>query len=150
VNIMQQVRVAVPDPLPAADMALLDSVGPVEEAHVLVIGDATLGMLCGLIRRGCTAAAEMQLHDRPITGPVEIVVVPRLERQDGAVRAVELARRVLQPGGRIVLRDATGALAQETAALLRRHGFSAVAVRPWSDGALISAERPGFGPFARG
>jgi hypothetical protein len=147
---MSQVHFAVPDPLPAADVALLDSVGPVEDAHVLVIGDATLGMLCGLIRRGCTAAAEMQLHDRPITEPVEIVVVPRLGRQDDAARAVELARRVLQPGGRIVLRDPTGALAQETAELLRRHGFSGVALRPWSDGTLISAERPSFGPFARG
>jgi hypothetical protein len=147
---MPHMQSVTPDPLPAADIALLDCVGRVDETRVLVIGDATLSMLCGLIRRGCTAAAEMQLHDRPISEPADIVVVPHLEGPDCASRVVALARRVLQPGGRIVLRDPTGALALQTAHLLRMQGFSAVSVRPWSDGALISAERPSFGPVLRG
>jgi hypothetical protein len=91
----------------------------------------------------------MQLHDRPISEPADIVVVPQLEGPDCASRAVALARRVLQPGGRIVLRDPTGALARQTASLLRMEGFSDVSVRPWSDGSLISAERPSFGPVLR-
>jgi hypothetical protein len=147
---MPHMQSVTADPLPAADIALLDCVGRVDETQVLVIGDATLSMLCGLIRRGCTAAAEMQLHDRPISEPADIVVVPHLEGADCASRVVALARRVLQPGGRIVLRDPTGALALQAAHLLRMQGFSAVSVRPWSDGALISAERPSFGPVLRG
>ncbi len=137
------------DPLPAEDVALLDCVEPVDDAHVLVIGDATLGMLCGLIRRGCAAAAEAQLHDRPVAEPAEIVVVPHLRGADCASRAVELARRVLPPGGRIVLRAPTGALARQVGALLRLAGFSAVTARPWGAGVLIRAERPSFGPLLR-
>jgi hypothetical protein len=147
---MPHMQSVTPDPLPDADIALLDCVGRVDDARVLVIGDATLSMLCGLIRRGCTAAAEMQLHDRPISEPADIVVVPHLEGPDCASRAIAQARRVLQPGGRIVLRDPTGSLARQTASLLRMQGFSAVSVRPWSDGSLISAERPSFGPVLRG
>lgn len=59
-----------------------------------------------------------------------------------ATRAVALALRVLQPGGRIVLRDASGLLARQIVALLRTRGFSAVRVRVLADGTVIRAERP--------
>ncbi len=137
------------EPLAAADLALLDAIGPVDGAHVLVIGDATLGMLCGLIRRGCVAAAEMTLHDRPMAEPAELVLVPLLDRPECAERAVALARRVLQPGGRIVLRAASGELAQLAGAMLRQAGFSAVAVRSSAYGTVIGGERPSFSPLVR-
>jgi hypothetical protein len=138
------------EPLPADDLALLDAVGPVAGAHVLVIGDATLGLLCGLIRRGCLSAGEMHGHDRACAEPAELVLVPNLQDGEAAARAVAVARRVVQPGGSIVLRDVAGGLARSVASLLTGAGFSAIRVRPWPRGALISAERPSFGPFARG
>ncbi len=74
--------------------------------------------------------------------PAEIAVVPRTRSMEYATRAVALALRVLQPGGRIVLRDASGLLARQIVALLRTRGFSAVRVRVLADGTVIRAERP--------
>lgn len=131
------------------EAALLDCAGPFEGAHVAVIGDATLEVMCSLIRRGCAAAVEMPLQEHSMAEAAEIAVVPRLGSMEQAMRAVALALRLLQPGGRIVLRDASGLLVRQVVALLRTRGFSAVRVRVLDDGAVIRAQRLCVGPPAR-
>ena len=48
---------------PPPDDELLDSIGPLDGTRVLVIGHGALETVCGLIRRGCTAA-----EGRPAAG----------------------------------------------------------------------------------
>ncbi len=132
----------------ADDKDLLDCVGPFEDEHVLVIGDA-LEVMCGLIRRGCAAAAEVSLHERAVTEPADIAVVPRLDTPELAARAVTLARRALAPFGRIILRDRCETLARQAAAMLRREDFSAIRVRVTAQATLVTAECPWFGPIMR-
>lgn len=126
---------------------------------MLVIGEA-LEVMCALIRRGCAAAAEVLLSRRPTAGcgdiattdiaPAGIAVVPRLQSPELAAAAVALARRVLEPCGRIVLRDSSETLARHAASLLRNGGFSAIRVRVLPDATLVTAERPFFGPSGFG
>jgi hypothetical protein len=135
----------------SSEAALLDYAGSVDGAHVAVIGDGTLEVMCSLIRRGCTAAVELSLqeHEHATVEPAEIAVVPRLGSIEQARRAVALASRLLQPGGQIVLRDTSGLLALHVTALLRMRGFSRVRVRVLGDGTMIRAERPILRRFAR-
>ncbi len=134
-------------PPDAADDALFAAVGAVEGLHVLVIGGASLDILCGLIRRGCTAAAEISLTSRHVgADPADVVILSRMSSLTEAAGAMVLAARLVLPGGRLVLRDSTGRLAGAIAAILPQHGFSAP--RRIADGAgvLLVAERPFFGP----
>lgn len=149
---MRRISHAIPPalaalPPDAGNDALFAAVGLVDGLHVLVIGGVGLEVLCGLIRRGCTAAAEIPLTDR-CTGaePADIAILPRLTSLAEAASAMVLAARLVLPGGRLVLRDGTGRLARAIAALLPRHGFSAP--RRIVDGGqvLLVAERPFFGP----
>jgi hypothetical protein len=137
---------AAPPPVDGDD-ALFSAVGPVEGLHVLVIGSDTLEVMCGLIRRGCAAAAEIALKDRPAgTEPADIAILPQLRSLTEAAGAVALAGRLVLPGGRLVLRDCTGRLAGAIAAVLPQHGFSTP--RRFTDGrqVVLAAERPFFGP----
>ncbi len=125
---------------------LLDHAGEVAGAHVLVLGPGSLPVLCGLIRRGAAAAAEAGLAERASVDPAELIVVPRAASLQQAAQAVAIARRALLPCGRIVLRDLSGGLAREIAALLRAAGFVAIRASDDGDGPIITAERPLFGP----
>jgi hypothetical protein len=126
--------------------ALLDAVGDVAGAHVAVLGAGALPVLCGLIRRGAAAAAELALSDRAIADPAEIVVVPRIASGQQAAQAIALARRALLPCGRIVMRDVSGVLERDIAALLRSAGFVGIRTGRDADGAIVSGEWPMFGP----
>jgi hypothetical protein len=137
-------------PVPAGD-PLLDAVGPLAGARVLVIGQDALETMCALIRRGCAAATEMRIGDRLAPEPesADAVLVPYLSGAAEAGDAIARASRALAMGGRIALRDVSCELRQTVATLLRMHGFSRMRVRVTRAGAVISAERPIFGPLPR-
>jgi hypothetical protein len=139
----------LPPPVPGDP--LLDAIGPLPGARVLVIGHGALETMCTLIRRGCAAATELRSGDRlqPDPESVDAVVVPRVGSAAEAGDAIARAARALAPGGHIALRDVTGQLDRPVAALLRVHGFSALRARPTPTGTVISAERPIFGPLPR-
>ena len=139
----------VADPLEGGARALLDALGPVDGAHALVIGQGGLEAMCGLLRRGCVAATEVALLDRPLAEPAEIAVVASVGTLASAARAVALAWQMLIPGGRIALRDPSGLLGRRLATLLRMQGFSAIRTRVLPDGVVLSADRPFFHPIAR-
>lgn len=128
---------------------MLDAAEPLAGAHTLVLAQpsrTSVELLCGLIGRGCGAAAE-QAADSPLqVETAEIVLVPQVESLDAATRAILAARRCLLPCGRIVMQDADGTLAKPIARLLAAAGFSFVRITPGADGAIISADWPMFGP----
>ena len=142
---MQTARVSAGIPLPNQASVLLDAAEPVQDAHALVLGTpglASLDILCGLIGRGCAAAAELS-PDGPVPAePAEIVLVPAVSSLDMATRAIMLTRRCLLPCGRIVLQDASGALATAIIRLLRAAGF--VRIVASADSAVICADWPMF------
>jgi hypothetical protein len=144
---------SVPPHLPAdaADAALLDAAEPVAGSRVLVIGRGALETVCGLIRRGCTAATELADCDHAATEAesVETVVVPSVATMGEAQTAVAVATRALIQGGRIALCAPAGALRRHLPALLGAHGFAAVRAWPSPGGAVLTAERPMFGPLHR-
>jgi len=130
---------------------LLDLVGPLAGARVLVIGHGAIETLCALLRRGCAAATEMRPGDclMPEHDSADAVLVPRIASAAAAEDAIMRAARALTQGGHVALRDATSLLRGPIAALLRRHGFSGLRVRATGAGTLIGAERPIFGPLPR-
>ncbi len=140
----EQISAVAPDAMAASD--LLDRAGDVTGERVLVLGGGALPVLCGLIRRGAAAAAEFPLNDRGNPDPVELVIVPDVATSGHAAAAIAIARRALLGCGRIVLRPGSGPLARETARLLRLAGFATIRASFGPDGAIVSAERPMFGP----
>jgi hypothetical protein len=136
-----------------AGQAMLDAAEPLRGAHALVLchgGSAGLDALCGLIGRGCGAAAELSPEGAMAAEPAEIVLVPGLRDLAAAQRAIAVARRCLLPCGRIVLQDCAGGLAREIVRLLRAAGFTGLRTRDGAEGAIISADWPMFGLHAAG
>jgi hypothetical protein len=138
-------------PPAAAGDPLLDTVGPLAGARVLVIGHGSLETMCALIQRGCAAASETRFGDRlsPEPDSVDAVLVPCVTTAAEAGDAIARASRALSMGGRIALRDVGFDLRQTVATLLRVHGFAAMRTRMTRAGTVISAERPIFGPLPR-
>ncbi len=139
-------------PAQAAPGPLFGIDEPVAGARALVIGHGALEAMCGLIRRGCTAAAEWPLHDRRAPEPdsADIVIVPEVGSFDEAREAIAVGGRALAMGGQIAVGDATGALAPRIVALLRAQGFCSVRTRAAAHGTVVTAERPIFGPLHGG
>ncbi len=135
-------------PMPA-DGDVLDGMEPLEGARALVIGHGALETICGLIRRGCTAATEVPVCDRRAPDPdsADIVIVPDVGSVAEARTAMAMAARVLVMGGHIAFGDGTGALGPEIADLLRAHGFCTIRSRDTRAGTVVTAERPMFGPL---
>jgi hypothetical protein len=145
-RISQQIPAALAAIPPAdGDAALFAAVGALDDQSVLVIGNATLEIICGLIRRGCAAATEIRLRDRPAgTEPADIAILPRLRTLEEAACGIALAAKLVLPGGRLVLRDGSGRLASAIAAVLPQHGFSAPRRIADAGGVVLVADRPFF------
>ena len=142
-----------PPPAPAlVDDALLLWAEPLEGSRVLVVGHGALDLVCGLIRRGCTAATEIQANGRlaPDADSADLVLAPAIEALPDGRAAIGWAARALVMGGRIALRDVTGHHWPALATLLRTYGFCQVRTHTRPDGVVVTAERPIFGPLHRG
>ncbi len=136
-----------PPPLPAGFgiEAMLDAAQAASDTHALVIGPFALDLMCGLIRRGCAAAAELPFEGRQPTERADVILVPHVRCVDEADRAILVARRTLLPCGRIVLQATTGMLEAAISRRLLSAGFSAIRSRPHKDGTIIAADWPMFG-----
>jgi hypothetical protein len=126
---------------------LLDCAGPIAGAHALVLGRGALDVLCRLIRQGAAAAASLRRDDRSsATAPADLVILPRCGELPETEAALTLARRLLMPGGRVVLRDAGPGRGPALAALLGAQGFSHIRCRARPSGAVLTADLPFFWP----
>lgn len=134
----------VPMPTAGAGDVVLEELEPPPGAHALVIGHRTLETLCSLIRRGCAGGTELRPdeHGAPRPDSAQIAVLPDPASPAEAALSVAIARRALDCGGRIAIRDASGQLWRELVALLRTQGFVAISTRDTSGGALVLGERP--------
>lgn len=145
----------LPAPAPATapiDDVLLHWAEPLDGARVLVVGHGALDLICGLIRRGCMAATEIQVQGQlaPDADSADLLLAPHLESLTEGRTAIGWAARALVMGGRIGLRDVSGRHWPALATLLRTHGFCQVRSHARPEGVVVTAERPIFGPLHRG
>jgi hypothetical protein len=125
---MSQTSAAVPvQARPINEPTLLDPLlrlaGDIRSTHALIIADHGLDLMCGLIRRGCLAAAVLRDGDKADTGDYGLVLVPDATTHLSPDELIHLARRSLAPGGRLI----AGARTSKAAALgrrLRLNGFT--------------------------
>ncbi len=134
----------------AADDALLDLIGPLDDTHVLLIGPGGLEMMCNLIDAGCTSVEKIGLGQRHRGDFAEIVIVPAIDSFTVLHEAVAQARRVMRPLNTLVLRftaDDPAALVREARSLLAAQGFSAIRTYHL-DRTVLTAELPLCGGMA--
>ena len=125
-----------------ADGSLLDGLADLAGTSAVLLGH-DVGLMCGLIRRGCRAVTELQQNDRPERDCADLVLVPAVGGADAAVTAIAHARRSLRPSGRIVLCTIPHPakwLGRAIERTLRLHGFTAIRLHPATDRAVLSAE----------
>ena len=146
-----QARTRATRVLPPADSGvddLLECAGPIAGAHVLVLGAAALEVLCGLARRGATAAACLRRDDRSTAIPTaDVVILPRCGGLEETAEALALAHRALTPGGHVVLRDGGTGRTPALATLLAAQRFSHIRCRVRPSGAVLTADLSFFGPI---
>ena len=137
---------AVPVEEPPDD--LLDSAGPLDGAHVLVIGPASPETFVGLIRRGAATAVQVRRDDHSSAlADADVAILPRCTSLTDAATALTLARRVLSLGGRVVLRDGGVGRSQALARLMVVQGFASIRCRVRPSGAVLTGDLPFFGPI---
>ncbi len=130
-------------PMAQAGEVLLEDLEPPPGGRALVIGHHRLDVLCGLIRQGCTQAAELCSHDRGGAGAesAQIVVLIDPASLEEAASLLATAWRALDHGGRILVRDPSGRRYQ-LEGLLRAQGFIAISARETPRGTIILGRRP--------
>jgi hypothetical protein len=108
--------------------ALLDPLGDVTGQRVLILG-RDIGVMCGLIRRGCRSVIELEQNGRPAIQAADLAIVPSALSADAAASAIALARRGLTPSGRIAVRTRTDALSRAVKRTLKLQGFTGISAR---------------------
>lgn len=135
--------------IPDADAAnLLDGLGELAGERALLLGPH-IGIMCGLIRRGCEEVTELEQNERPEARHFSLVIVSALNGIDVAACVIAHARRGLAQAGRIVVRTApepSGQLGHAIESALRLQGFSLIRSRRIGGCAVFSAELPLLGP----
>ena len=124
--------------------ALLDSFGELADERALVLGP-DIGIMCGMIRRGCEEVTELEQNQRPEAGRASLVIVSAVCSTDMAACVIAHARRGLMPAGRVVVRtapDPSGQLGYAIERALGLHGFSLIRSRRAGGRAIFSAELP--------
>ena len=142
--------VARPIPMPSArTAALVEALGAATRTHVLVIGDDTLDLVCGLIRAGCPGVSAMHTRDR-LAGITETVVIARTPRPADIVVGIEHAAHVLTPSGQVFVEIGvapTDSLVRVIVRWLQRQGFGAIHTRDTAGGVVVQATLSAFGPL---
>ncbi len=125
---------------PALLDPLLRLAGKIQNAHVLIIAEHGLGLMCGLIRRGCLAATILRIGDRPDAGDYDLVLVPRAAALPSADEVIKVARRSLASQGRLIVGVQDGKAAAALARRLRLNGFIGLRSAQWFGLTLLRAD----------
>ena len=136
------------DPL-SSEAALHDAIGEVAGETVVIVGHATLDVMCAVIRDGADEVSVLRLQERaePHEADLAIIVGPTCAQE--ARVAIAQAQHALAPSGRVVVGRLAAVLAQEVAAALRVHGFARVDVDGDDVEVVVRAELPFFAPLGR-
>jgi hypothetical protein len=105
---------------------LLRLAGPIHDTHALIVAEHGLDLLCGLIRRGCLAATTLRIGDKPDAGDYGLVLVPDASALPSDDEVIRVARRSLDPLGRLIVGVRNGRAAIALARRLRLNGFTAL------------------------
>ncbi|CAH2601796.1 conserved protein of unknown function [Rhodovastum atsumiense] len=136
-------RAAPPPSLPRSDVDdLVDAAEPLADVRAVVIGAGSVDVLCALLRRGCAAATMLRPDLRAPTEVAELVVLSASDSAPGIGGLLRLARRRLQPDGRIVLRERRVTRTRDLTSLLAAQGFTSVRCRVLHSGAVLSTTLP--------
>jgi hypothetical protein len=111
--------------------------GDLRDAHVLIVAEHGLDLMCGLLRRGCPAATVLRLGDKPDADDYDVVFVPLVTSADSVIK---LARRSLAPNGRLIAGVGDAKAAVALARRLRLNGFCALHSTHLSNRILLRAD----------
>ncbi len=136
---------------PSATDSLLRFVGPLEDAHVLLVTADGPELLCKLLRQGCASVTSLRASFRPERAAYDLVVIPQVAKPADIGQLIYCARRALVPTGRFITTipmamsgsngDITGLLVRS----LRMGGFAPPRSRPSKDGLIVRADLPMYG-----
>jgi len=138
---------AVPEFDPHDHSAVVDFLGDVTSTRVVVLGDHTLELLCGLLRRGCPAALALRSGDTVEAASADLVIVAQPPVGTTLSHLLDLAARLLVPNGRLVLRTQPPVLPPSLLPVLRAHGFCPHRVHNSRGEKLVVADRRSSSPL---
>jgi hypothetical protein len=108
----------------------LSVAGPLAAAHVLIVADHGLDLLCALIQRGCVAATCLRSAAKADAPAYDLVLVLEVTDIPSFEHVIEVARHALLPSGRLVIGvtelPTFGRLSVALARRLRLNGFRAI------------------------
>jgi hypothetical protein len=90
------------------------------------VAEHGLDLMCGLIRRGCLAAAVLRPGDKPDRNDYDLLMVPQMAALPSPDAVIRLARRALAPNGRLLVGTKGQPEAAALARRLRLNGFSSI------------------------
>jgi hypothetical protein len=122
----------------------LSAAGPLAAAHVLIVAEHGLDLLCGLIRRGCVAATCLRSAAKADAPAYDLVLMPEIRDIPSFEHVIEVARHALLPSGRLVIGvnepPAFGRLSVALARRLRLNGFRAIRTTAIPGQTVLQAE----------
>jgi len=122
-------------------------VGDVTNTRVVVLGDHTLELLCGLLRRGCPAALALHSGDTFEAALAGLVIVAQPPVGTTISHLLDLAARALVPNGCLVLRTQPAVLPPSLLPALRAAGFCPHRAHDSAGEKSVFADRPSASPF---
>jgi hypothetical protein len=125
---------------------LLDSLGGVDDEHIIVLGKDGPELMCALLRAGAPQVTHLCTHERLELDSASLVIVPRLHSPDWLATALPAIRRALRANGRLaVCIDPLPSTQGRVRRLLTLNGFGTMSNRRVVGRQVLCAEVPAFG-----
>jgi len=125
---------------------LLDSLGGVDDEHIIVLGKDGPDLMCALLRAGAPQVTHLCTHERLEADSASLVIVPRPGAPDWLTGALPSIRRALGPNGRLALCiDPLPSVQSRIRRLLTLHGFAGVRASRAGGRQMLCTEVPAFG-----
>jgi hypothetical protein len=125
---------------PALLDPLLRLAGTIQNTHTLILAEHGLGLMCGLIRRGCLAATILRIGDKPDAGDYDLVLIPSAGALPSADEVIKIAHRSLASHGRLIVGVQDGMTAAALGRRLRLNGFTGLRSTQWFGLTLLRAD----------
>ena len=104
---------------------MLDSLGAVDDEHVIVLGKDGPELMCALLRAGVLQVTHLGSHERLEADSASLVIVPRLASLECLASALPSIRRALGPNGRVAIcADPLPSTQIRVRRFLTLHGFA--------------------------
>lgn len=151
-------RLQPPFQPPERGDGLLETLGDVENEHILLLGRRGVDLMCALLRAGALEVTHLNSPERAEPESASIVIVPQMPSHDWLASALRSIGRILLPTGRLIVCAAPSAdmvMVNRIRRTLARHCYSKIHSSQIHSGLmhasqdesclLMSAELPAFG-----